>query len=79
MSARTAAEANDQGDRRRIAPRCQHAATPNQLVPRGDTMKVTLALSRRSVAFFKREAAKQRVPHQQMIRALVDAYARRMG
>jgi predicted DNA binding CopG/RHH family protein len=41
-------------------------------------VKVTLALSRRSVDFFKREAAKQHVPYQRMIRALVDEYARRM-
>jgi predicted DNA binding CopG/RHH family protein len=35
-------------------------------------VKVTLALSRRSIEFFKREAAKQRVPYLRMIRALVD-------
>jgi predicted DNA binding CopG/RHH family protein len=39
---------------------------------------VTLALSRRSVEFFKREAAKQQVPCQRMIRALIDENARRM-
>ena len=38
-------------------------------------MKVTLSLSQRSVDFFKRAAAKQKVPYQRMIRALVDAYA----
>jgi len=31
------------------------------------------------VEFFKREAAKQRVPYQRMIRVLVDEYTRRMG
>jgi hypothetical protein len=30
---------------------------------------------RRSQDFFKREAKKQRVPYQRMIRALVDVYA----
>ena len=48
---------------------------PGELVLREDTVKVTLALSRRSVDFFKREAGKARVPYQRMIRALVDAYA----
>ena len=48
---------------------------PAELVLREDTVKVTLALSRRSVDFFKREARKARVPYQRMIRALVDAYA----
>jgi len=48
---------------------------PEKLVLRQDNVKVTLSLSQRSVDFFKREAAKQRVPYQRMIRALVDAYA----
>jgi predicted DNA binding CopG/RHH family protein len=40
---------------------------------------VTLAPSRRSIEFFKREADKQRAPYQRMIRALLDEYTRRMG
>ena len=48
---------------------------PDDLVPREDNVKVTLALSRRSLDFFKREARKRRVPYQRMIRALVDTYA----
>jgi predicted DNA binding CopG/RHH family protein len=48
---------------------------PDKLVLRESNVKVTLSLSQRSVDFFKREAAKQRVPYQRMIRALVDAYA----
>lgn len=50
---------------------------PSELVLRDDNVKVTLSLSRRSVAFFKREADKARVPYQRMIRSLVDAYASR--
>ncbi len=50
---------------------------PDKLVPREENVKVTLSLSRRSVDFFKREAAKQRVPYQRMIRALVDEYTAR--
>jgi predicted DNA binding CopG/RHH family protein len=50
---------------------------PDKLVMREPYVKVTLSLSQRSVDFFKREAAKQRVPYQRMIRALVDAYAER--
>ena len=53
--------------------------SPDQLVPREENVKVTLSLSRRSVAFFKREAQKRRVPYQRMIRALVDNYAERRG
>jgi predicted DNA binding CopG/RHH family protein len=48
---------------------------PDKLVPREDSVKVTLSLSRRSLDFFKREAKKSRVPYQRMIRSLVDMYA----
>jgi predicted DNA binding CopG/RHH family protein len=48
---------------------------PEDLVPVEDNVKVTLTLSRRSVDFFKREAARHRLPYQRMIRALVDQYA----
>jgi hypothetical protein len=50
---------------------------PERLALREDMVQVTLTLSRRSVAFFKREAARRRVPYQPMIRALVDEYAKR--
>jgi predicted DNA binding CopG/RHH family protein len=53
--------------------------TPADLVPHEDNVKVTLALSRRSLDFFKREARKRRVPYQRMIRALVDTYAERQA
>ncbi len=79
MNARTAEDTDDQGeivgDLRRVA---DMLPPPDQLVLREDTVKVTLALSRRSVEFFKSEAAKQKVPYQRMIRALVDEYTRRM-
>lgn len=51
---------------------------PSELVLRADNVKVTLSLSRRSVDFFKREAGRQRVPYQKMIRALVDRYAEQL-
>ena len=51
--------------------------SPDALVPRENNVKVTLALSRRSVEFFKHAAKKRRVPYQRMIRALVYAYAER--
>lgn len=35
---------------------------PGKLVLREENVKVTLSLSQRSVAFFKREAKKRRVP-----------------
>ena len=49
--------------------------SPDRLVLCEDNVKVTLSLSQRSMAFFKRAARQRRVPYQRMIRALVDAYA----
>jgi hypothetical protein len=48
---------------------------PEDLVFKDEGVKVTLALSRRSVEFFKREAAKHHTQYQRMIRRLLDAYA----
>jgi predicted DNA binding CopG/RHH family protein len=47
---------------------------PSQLVPREETVKVTLALSKESVEFFKEKAKKNKVSYQRMIRSLVDQY-----
>ena len=48
---------------------------PNELVFREEPIKVTIALSRRSVEFFKAEAARHRTQYQKMIRGLLDRYA----
>jgi len=50
---------------------------PEDLVFRDDGVKVTLALSRRSVEFFKSQARKHNTQYQRMIRRLLDAYAER--
>jgi predicted DNA binding CopG/RHH family protein len=50
---------------------------PSELAFREDTVKVTIALSRSSVEFFKEQAAKHQVPYQKMIRRLLDEYAAR--
>lgn len=48
---------------------------PADLVFREEGVKITLALSKRSVEFFKEEAAKHNTQYQRMIRRLLDAYA----
>ena len=48
---------------------------PEELVYRDDGVKVTLALSKRSVDFFKSQALKHNTQYQRMIRRLLDAYA----
>jgi len=47
---------------------------PEQLAFREEGVKVTLALSKKSVDFFKSEAVKYHTQYQRMIRRLVDAY-----
>ena len=50
---------------------------PEDLVFRQEGVKVTIALSKRSVDFFKGEARKHHTQYQRMIRRLLDAYAER--
>lgn len=47
---------------------------PNELAFRDEGVKVTIALSKRSVEFFKSHAAKNQTQYQRMIRQLLDAY-----
>ena len=48
---------------------------PAELVFKEETVKVTMSLSKGSVAFFKREARKHGTQYQKMIRRLLDLYA----
>lgn len=50
---------------------------PEELVFKEDNVKITMALSKSSVNFFKAEARKHRTSYQAMIRRLVDHYASR--
>ena len=47
---------------------------PDQLVLKEDNVKVTLALKKSSVEFFKKEARKHHTSYQKMMRKLVDWY-----
>lgn len=47
---------------------------PEQLALKEENVKVTLALTRSSVEFFKKEAKKHHTSYQKMIRELVDWY-----
>lgn len=47
---------------------------PDQLAFREEGVKITLALSKKSVDFFKSEAAKHNTQYQRMLRKLIDAY-----
>lgn len=47
---------------------------PEDLVFKEDTVKVTIALSKESIEFFKQEAEKHHTQYQKMIRRLLDVY-----
>ena len=53
--------------------------SPAELALEEETVKVTIALSKTSVDFFKQQAAKYGTSYQKMIRRLLDAYARQHG
>ncbi len=48
--------------------------SPEELVFKDDTVKVTISLSKNSIDFFKREARKHHTKYQRMIRRLLDFY-----
>lgn len=47
---------------------------PEALAFREEGVKVTIALSKKSVDFFKSEASKHHTQYQRMIRSLIDTY-----
>jgi len=48
--------------------------SPAELAFRDEDVKITITLSKKSVEFFKSEAAKTNTQYQRMIRRLLDAY-----
>ena len=52
---------------------------PDKLVAPRDEVKITLALSRRSIEFFKVQARRNHSKYQRMIREVVDRYASHYG
>ena len=49
--------------------------SPDQLITKEETVKVTMALTKDSVEFFKAIAQEQHTHYQTMIRALLDQYS----
>ncbi len=47
--------------------------SPDELAFREESVKVTISLSKKSIEFFKSEAAKHHTQYQRMIRQLLDA------
>jgi predicted DNA binding CopG/RHH family protein len=48
--------------------------SPEELALKDETVKVTIALSKSSLEFFKKEAKKYNTQYQKMIRRLLDEY-----
>ncbi len=59
----------------RLHPIPDFLPSPEELAKEEKTVKVTIALSERSVAYFKHEAEAHGTSYQKMIRRLVDIYA----
>jgi predicted DNA binding CopG/RHH family protein len=51
--------------------------SPEELAFKEETVKITIALSKSSVDFFKKKAESHRTQYQKMIRRLVDEYVLR--
>lgn len=49
--------------------------SPDQLVLREESVKVTISLSKSSVDYFKRVASENRTQYQKLIRKVLDLYA----
>ena len=49
--------------------------SPEELALKEETVKVTIALSKTSIEFFKKEAKKHNTQYQKMIRRLLDEYS----
>ena len=50
--------------------------SPEELAFEDETVKITIALSKTSVEFFKQKASEHDTSYQKMIRRLLDAYAK---
>ena len=48
---------------------------PNRLVREAETAKVTIALNKSSISFFKQQAKRNHTKYQKMIREVLDKYA----
>ncbi len=48
---------------------------PDKLILKEENVKVTIALRKDSIEFFKREAKKHKTSYQKMIRQVIDWYA----
>lgn len=53
--------------------------SPQELALKEETVKITIALSKRSVDFFKDQASNYKTQYQKLIRRLLDEYVNRQG
>ncbi len=57
-----------------VRPVADFLPSPEELVLREETVKITISLSKASVEFFKQEATRRNISYQRMIRRLLDEY-----
>lgn len=51
--------------------------SPEELAFKEETVKITIALSRQSIEFFKNQASQHQTQYQKLIRRLLDEYVNR--
>lgn len=51
--------------------------SPDELAFKEETVKITIALSRQSIDFFKKQASHHKTQYQKLIRRLLDEYVSR--
>ena len=52
---------------------------PEELLPKEDTIKITIALDAKTLKFFKQSASKAGLKYQRIIREVLKSYARKYG
>lgn len=73
MSKKTAKYTNEPIGKVKVIP--NFLPSPDNLVMKDETVKITLSLSKSSVEYFKQAAKQHHTQYQKMIRNLLDRYA----
>ncbi len=75
MKKRTSRDINEPIGRLRVM--ADFLPPPELLIPRNDTVKVTIAVDRETLKFFKASAQKTGLKYQRMIREVLNGYAKK--
>ena len=63
----------------KLTPIPDFLPSPEELLPREETIKITIALDSKTLRFFKQYAGKAGLKYQRIIREVLKSYARKYG